>query len=272
MSRLHKTVRVLVTVKASPQPSSTYGDTVCVAGTLMDLANPRWIRLYPVPFRYLEDSQQFAKYSVIDVKLHESTQDQRPESAKIDAGSIEVLQQLPPWAPRAEWVEPLIGPTMCSMQRAVRIQPDAPSLGAIRPRKVDEELAFELHGPWSDKQLQALSEAASPGLFGPPAAMTLLPPRFIVRLHFWCYEDDCPGHRLRIIDWELTALQGHGSRLSDDRLRSSITDRFMTRMFLSGTDPIIFVGNQADIVKRAAFTVLGVYYPKMPKDTTGRLF
>lgn len=86
MSRRRLTVPVLVTVKASPQPSEKYGDTVCVAGTLMDPDNPRWIRLYPVPFRYLDGDQQFNKYAVIHVRLHEATQDLRPARA-ITCGS-----------------------------------------------------------------------------------------------------------------------------------------------------------------------------------------
>lgn len=272
MSRRRLRLPVLVTVKASPQPSSKYGDTVCVAGTLMDQDNPRWIRLYPVPFRYLEGGQQFSKYAVINVRLHESTQDQRPESAKIDAMSIDVRDTLPAWDSRKRWVEPLVGPTMCAMQRAARSNVDAPSLGAIRPARIDPNLTFSPHGPWSDKQLKALEDAAQAALFGPAPAMTLRPPRLTVRLHFWCHENDCRGHDLQIIDWELTALQGHSARLTDDQLKANITERFMRRMFLNDTDPIIFVGNQADIVRRASFTVLGVYYPKKRNDTTVPMF
>jgi hypothetical protein len=45
---------VLVLVKATPQPSRQYGDTVCVAGADMNADPLRWVRLYPVPFRYME--------------------------------------------------------------------------------------------------------------------------------------------------------------------------------------------------------------------------
>lgn len=46
-------LKVLITVKAAPNPSSTYGETVCVAGLSMDPDNPGWLRLYPINFRYL---------------------------------------------------------------------------------------------------------------------------------------------------------------------------------------------------------------------------
>jgi hypothetical protein len=39
-------LQLLVTVKAAPNPSTNYGETVCVAGISTDLADPGWIRLY----------------------------------------------------------------------------------------------------------------------------------------------------------------------------------------------------------------------------------
>jgi hypothetical protein len=43
-----ETRRILVTVKAYPNPSSKYDETVCVAG--IDVNSKEWIRLYPVPY------------------------------------------------------------------------------------------------------------------------------------------------------------------------------------------------------------------------------
>ena len=253
-------MQVLVVVKASPQPSAKYGDTVCVAGVLMT-DKPRWIRLYPVPFRYLDGPQQFSKYSVINVTLHEATTDQRPESAKISVDSVDVGDVVPPWRLRAPFVEPLVGTTMCELIAGVKSNINSESLGAIRPSRVDPRLRFDNHGPWSQKQESVLRAAASQGeLFGPQAHV-LEPPRLIVKLHYWCISADCTGHEQRIIDWELTALQRRGSRLTDEDLKASISDRFMSRMFLADTEPIIFVGNQADVVRRQSFTVLGVITP-----------
>ena len=69
---LKKATRVLVLVKASPQPSRQYGDTVCVAGVEIDTGTPRWIRLYPVPFRCLDGSNQFRKYDIISVSTRDA--------------------------------------------------------------------------------------------------------------------------------------------------------------------------------------------------------
>ena len=48
-------VKILITVKTYPLPSTAYQETVCTAGVKED---GTWIRLYPVRFRYLLDSQR----------------------------------------------------------------------------------------------------------------------------------------------------------------------------------------------------------------------
>lgn len=271
LARRRARVNVLVTVKASPQPSSSYGDTVCVAGVLME-DQPRWIRLYPVPFRYLDGPQQFDKYAPISVELHEATQDRRPESAKINAASIQVGEVIPPWQGRAPWVEPLVTGTMCELVAGTRANLNAASIGAIRPADVDSDLTFKAHPPWSAVQAANLLAAESQGeLFG-QRAPALTPPRLKATLHYRCEAVGCPGHDQHIIDWELTALQRRGARLSEEDLKKSITQRFMQQMFLAKTDPIIFVGNQADVTRRASFTVLGVYYPKRQPSPALTLF
>lgn len=62
-----KQVEMMVLVKATPQPSTKYGDTVCVAGALLHQRPVRWIRLYPIPFRYLESAAKFRKYQTVKV-------------------------------------------------------------------------------------------------------------------------------------------------------------------------------------------------------------
>ena len=70
-------VEVMVLVKATPQPSTKYGDTVCVAGALLGQGPVRWIRLYPIPFRYLESAAKFRKYQTVTVELRPTSGDYR---------------------------------------------------------------------------------------------------------------------------------------------------------------------------------------------------
>ena len=60
-------MRVLITVKAAPNPSEKYGETVCVAGLRLDLDAGGWVRLYPVNFRELDSDGKFRKYDVVSL-------------------------------------------------------------------------------------------------------------------------------------------------------------------------------------------------------------
>ncbi len=69
--------RFLITVKTYPTLSRKYGETVCTAGVRADGS---WIRLYPVPFRRLQDSEQYKKYDWLECRIIRNKTDARPES------------------------------------------------------------------------------------------------------------------------------------------------------------------------------------------------
>lgn len=84
-----ETKTVLVTVKAYPNPSKKYGETVCCAG--IDTATGEWVRLYPIPYRDLDISQKFKKYTVIKIRCHKALDDHRLESYKVDCDSMALI-------------------------------------------------------------------------------------------------------------------------------------------------------------------------------------
>lgn len=71
--------RILITVKTYPTLSRKYGETVCTAGLRPDGS---WVRIYPVPFRRLEDAEQYRKFDWVDVELLRNHSDPRPETYK----------------------------------------------------------------------------------------------------------------------------------------------------------------------------------------------
>jgi hypothetical protein len=68
--------RVVVLVKALPQPSKSYGETVCCAGVTAD---GQWKRLFPVRFRHLQDNS-FKHWDWINFGYRLPTRDRRVES------------------------------------------------------------------------------------------------------------------------------------------------------------------------------------------------
>src|SRR5688572_11291441 len=69
--------RVLITVKTYPTLSRKYGETVCTAGIRPDGS---WLRIYPVPFRRLEEVEQYHKFDWLECDLDPSRGDPRPET------------------------------------------------------------------------------------------------------------------------------------------------------------------------------------------------
>ena len=73
-----KDAKVLITVKAYPKPSGKYEELVCTAGLLSGID---WIRIYPVPFRLLDDRKKYPKYAWVQLDIERrADKDFRPES------------------------------------------------------------------------------------------------------------------------------------------------------------------------------------------------
>ncbi|WP_433675956.1 hypothetical protein [Microbacterium gorillae] len=258
--------RVLITVKAAPEPSSTYGDTVCVAGIRTDGAHPEWIRLYPFPFRWMPERVRFKKYDVIEVDVHRGTRDDRRESYRPDIQSIEIVDHLDHWRHRHEIVGKVAPTSTCELHRAALANSQAPSLGVVPVASV-EKLEIVPFVGWTEAQLKRIADAenlAPLDLFGdgmdtPPE---LQAPRFTARYRYHCFADGCPSHTGQLLDWELGELQRrHLLNLSDDEAKGEIEKKFLTQKFASHRETSFFVGNFGDKVKRGSFSILGIYAP-----------
>lgn len=271
-----ETVRVLITVKASPQPSAKYGDTVCVAGIRVDGGRAEWIRLYPLPFRWMGVEHQFKKYDLIDVEVRRETKDTRPESYRPDIDTITVIDHLDNWKDRQPLMVRVPRSSTCDLSAAASDRHDAPSLGMVTVKSL-ERVRVEPFPGWSDAQKARIAAAANLApleLFGDAAKTPpeLKAPRFTVRYEYHCTADDCPGHTGQMLDWELTALQGRLHRQPDDAVRAAIEQRFHEQMFAPGKQTSFFMGNFEDARKRGSFSVLGAYYPPEGVASSIRLF
>ena len=68
----------MVNCKTYPAVSTKYVETVCTGGIQ---PNGEFVRLYPVPFRFLEIEEQYGRWDVIRVQAYRDTKDSRPELA-----------------------------------------------------------------------------------------------------------------------------------------------------------------------------------------------
>jgi hypothetical protein len=253
-------LRVLITVKAAPNPSERYGETVCVAGLSADIRRRGWIRLYPVNFRELASDGRFRKYDIISVDAKPARQDQRRESWKPILESMTNEGHLDPWKPRRAWLDPYVEDSMCRLNRNARENGNSQSLALVRPRNVSS-LKIELHPGWTTEEQRRIDlYVGQLDLFSNNDRTPLDAPRFKGTYHYRCHDRGCGGHRQGMLDWEFVALQRRLSGVSDHDARRAVEDKFLGELCAPSRDVAFYVGNQA---KRAhVFSVLGVYWPK----------
>lgn len=256
--------RVLITVKAAPNPSAIYGETVCVAGIRLADTGPKdWIRLYPINFRHLpEASARFRKYDVVTVEAR-PTGEARLESWRPDMSTLKVETHLPPWKKRRQLLDPMIDQSMCKIRRNAAADPRARSLALVRSAEI---LGFRLesHPGWSkDEQgkIDAYVDQLELDVFEEARDKTPLEaPRFRGYYKWRCGEPGCPTHEQSIIDWEFVALQRHLHSRSDADATAAITTRFHQELCAPENEVAFYVGNQAK--RPQTFSILGLYYPK----------
>src|SRR5262245_45189686 len=85
--------RILIWGKTRPELSRSHMETVCTGGVFEDTKG--FVRLYPIPLRYLDDERAFKKYQWIVASVTKATDDPRPESYKINCENIEVGETIP---------------------------------------------------------------------------------------------------------------------------------------------------------------------------------
>lgn len=251
-----QTKQVLITVKAYPNPSKKYGETVCCAG--IDLETRSWIRLYPIQYRDLEFSKRFKKYDIIKVNCEKAQRDRRVESYRVDQDSITVLKNLgtsDKWERRKKIVLPTASRSFCDI---IRMVGEDRSLGMFKPCNV--EFSWEKSAVADVAKRQACYAQLS---FFDRQKQAIEKVPFDFYYHFECAGvDDCPGHKLSIVDWEMgeSRRRWRHTYKPEDLLLAKIRQRWLTLMCSPSNDVYFFVGNMKRF--RDEFMVLGVFYPK----------
>lgn len=257
---------MMITVKTYPNPSETYGETVCVAGVRLDRGQPEWIRLYPVKFRNTDFDSQFKKYEIIRVNgTYHRTSDNRPESFRPrqdEMVHVERLDTQKNWLLRRNKLGSLIGETsMCELlARNPRgnMGTPAPALGLIKP--TDIEASVVDGDPWSPAEQAKVNHASEPDLFG-TSMVPLEPAPYTVRYKYRCASAECPGHDQKNLDWEVgQAGRRWKVEYGDAGAREAMLKRWREEMLSPNKDVHFYVGNQNRY--RRTFSVLGTWYPK----------
>lgn len=202
--------RVLVTVKTYPTLSRKYGETVCTAGIRED---GTWVRLYPVPFRRLDQAEQYRKFDWVNVRLQRNLADVRPETFRpfdhADLVSDGWIGTDEGWRERRRLVLGCakVWNNLTHLINAAKA--NEVSLAVFKPTKVFDFVWEEEESQWSAERLKQMRDATKQlDLFADNAwretfqVIPKLPYSFSYRF------EDVEGREstLHILDWEIGQL------------------------------------------------------------------
>lgn len=238
--------RILILCKTYPSPSARYSETSCVAGIS---ETGQLLRLYPVPFRLIEDGRQFKKWQWIEAVIKRSPDDRRPESHRIYVDTIELGQVLPSvdnWAHRRPWVEKLPLFDDFSKLEEARSSKGAPTLALLRPSRLIGLDTKAVDSPvWTEEEKSKLLMLQRQGNLFEETERDLrllrkLP--FDFHYRYECASADGPKiYRHKIVDWEVGALYWNVQRKHgkdwEVPFRAKVEGQLPSRdlMFLMGT-------------------------------------
>lgn len=247
--------RILVTVRTYPVPSKNSIEVSCTAGIDED---GHWIRLFPVPYRFLDQDKRFRKYQVVEASVTKAVSDSRPESYKPNIESINVLSAPIPtnnkWEARKAKVLPLATPSLCYLQNE-RDRNKEPTLGLFRPRTITAFKIQSTRATWSESELARLRQYP---MFGslPKAELQKLPYNFSYA--FRCDDSNCRGHELMCTDWEIGVTYLQFKRKYGTDWEVKFREVFETRMILVN-DTHFFVGTLS--THPSEWIIVGLFYP-----------
>jgi hypothetical protein len=196
---LYEKRQVCVLVKAQPQPSKKYEETVCVAAVTLD---HRLLRLYPVRFRHLDQSRRFNRFDWLDVEVTRAAEDPRPESYKLKEDRIFIRRRHDQSSPAENalvWL-PAVSRSMAELEELQRTT--GRSLGIIRPEPASVRFKYQPIAR-ATAEVQATTQLVyQQASLLEPALKPLAAPEYVFRYEFECGGKD---HVMQLHDWEVQA-------------------------------------------------------------------
>jgi hypothetical protein len=271
--------RVYITVKTYPTLSEKYDELVCTAGIC---ENGSWIRLYPLPFRKLDNEQKYKKWQWIEADVERNTSDFRPESYKVL--NIDTIKIFSSEKTRVNWEERKqilfrSEKVYTNLAEIIGIakKPPYKSLAIFKPAKILGFYTESAERNWpKDKLEQIQAKAKQLSLFQSPeevikefSVVQKLPYTFKYRFE----DDEGKKSNLMVEDWETGALYLKCLRSAngdEEKALRKVREKYWNEFMLK--DLYFFLGTRKSDHHLALnpFSIVGVFYP--PLDKQGELF
>lgn len=257
--------RILVLAKTYPSPSAQYVETSCVAG-ICETGAMR--RLYPVPFRMIEEGRQFKKWQWISVRVEKANKDHRLESHRVFVDTIECQDWIEPnggWAMRWKWLDKMPCFTSLDELNSAR-ESQRVSIALFRPKKIlGLEISKARHDDWTDEEREKLMREQMQGsLFDAAEAKKQVKELRKIPFDFYyrCVFDSAEGEfekKLKVVDWEVGALywncrKRHGAAW-EQPFRAKLENDLQSK------DLMFLLGNQHRFQDQ--WLIISLIYPPM---------
>jgi hypothetical protein len=261
--------KILILAKTYPSPSSQYVETSCVAGIT---SKGKAVRLFPIPFRMVNDKQQFKKWQWVNVRIVKAPKDHRPESHRVYVDTIEcgdLIGSGNAWRDRWEWIDKL--PSFDSLQAINEANDiDRMSLALLRPKKVvGLKIVKAKDQDWTDEERnKLLREQMQGSLFSElEEKKTIKELRKIPFDFYYVYLCNTPEgereYKSKIIDWEAGALYWNCRKYHGEDWEKPFRAKLETE--LPSKELLFLMGNQHRFQDQWLIISL-IYPPRRMRD------
>jgi hypothetical protein len=234
----HVTHRIRIIVKAYPQPSAKYQETVCCAGITEE--TNEFLRLYPIRYRRLAKADQFNRYDLVEMTITKDT-DPRPESYHVNEDSIRLLERektrkLSDESKVRLW-KPFIAPSLEALNADNKSS--GRSLGIIRPDPGSLEFEVKPINETSAEDKEVMEMVYNQTSLLEDPLEPLEKPKYSFSYH---YKSAGKPHHHQLHDWEVQAAffkfkKRYGS---DEKALEKLKDMYQNN--IPGQNPHFVMG------------------------------
>jgi hypothetical protein len=255
-------IKILITIKTYPIPSSKYDELVCTAGVT---EAGDFVRLYPINFRELDYAKKYQKYQWMEVLAERHIgRDVRKESFRPDTSSIKMLGEPLTtddglWTTRARYVLAKKAQSMEELEERKKL--DRTSMGIFQPATVRDLKVTPSSSDCKDSFKAALNQQR----LWENRSTTRQPPRKVPWKFQYCFECDDPrckkNHRIMIEDWELGALYWRevDRGATAEEAAKSVRHKFLEEICSPLRDTYFFAGT---VLAYGTWVIVGTFWPK----------
>jgi hypothetical protein len=275
--------RILILVKTYPVLSDKYAELVCTAGIKED---GTWIRIYPVPFRWMEQEKKYQKYQWIEVPITRNNSDVRPESHKVT--NIDQLELMEKIDTKHEWYERkklLLEKVVVfdDLSKLIKVSKETNlSLAMFKPTKIKKFVIEKADNEWDSKKLEKIfNTCMQPSLFDSEKEKYRKENYQVTKkvpYKFSYTFEDCSGREstMMIEDWEIGQLYWNTleSCCGDEKCATEKVKEKYLDEFINKKDIWLFLGTTKQYHGWALnpFIIIGVFYPPKPPEPLETLF